>query len=272
LQPLVSIIIPFYNHNHFVKQTLDSISDDSYPNKEIVIINDGSPDPDDSNIVSWIDRHGNECPVTYIKRQNKGVTKTINEMIDLAKGKYIVLLASDDYLINNTIAKRVELLESHPEKLMLVSDAIVVDDDGKKLFESAMFEQRGAPKKNYFSDRGLKKEIIKRWSVVGPTGFIAKKLFDIVGKYDESLMIEDWDFYLRVVAKDLLLFYDEKVAAYRWHESNVSKDSNSARKRAVELCQTMKQNIRHFSFPYSYILKQRYKRCMKQLEETRQPI
>ena len=266
MQPFVSIAIPFYNHNHFIQQTLDSILQDTYANKEIIIINDGSPNPDDSNIISWIEMHSDAISVKYIKRENRGVTKTLNELITLAKGDYILFLASDDYLINNTIARRVEKLENNPQKLMLVSDAIVVDDDGKQLFESAMFEQRGAPKKNYFTDRGLKKEIIKRWSIVGPTGFISKKLFEIVGTYDESLMIEDWDFYLRVVAKDLLLFHDEKVAAYRWHANNISKDKKSEHKRNAELCQTMKQNIKHFSFPYNYTLKGRYKRCLKRLK------
>lgn len=264
--PLVSFIIPYYNHKHYVKKTLDSILSESYPNKEIIIINDGSSDPDDAVIMSWVDEHRQEIPIQYIKRENKGVTKTLNELISLTSGKYIALIASDDYLINDTIAKRVEILEkAYPKKLMLVSDAIVVDNDDHLLFESAMFQQRGAPKKNYFSDRGLKKEIIKRWSIVGPTGFIAKELFELVGNYDESIMIEDWDFYLRVVAKDLLLFYNAKVAAYRWHETNTSQNKEGERKRDIELCMTMKRNLTYFSFPYNFMLWRRYRKCKKRL-------
>lgn len=264
--PLVSFLIPYYNHKHFVIQTLDSILLDTYPNKEIIIINDGSTDTDDTAITSWIKLHCETLPIHYLSRQNKGVTKTINELIELSHGKYIALIASDDYLINNTITKRVDILEQHyPNKLMLLSDAIVIDNDDQKIFESAMFEQRKSPKKNYFTDKGLKKEIIKRWSVVGPTGFIARELFDIIGKYDESLMIEDWDFYLRVAAKDLLLFYDEKVAAYRWHPNNTSQNKENERKRDIELCLTMKNNIHHFSFPYNFMLWRRYRKCKKRL-------
>lgn len=264
--PLVSIIIPYYNHKQFIQQTLSSILNDPYPNKEILIINDGSSDPDDTAITTWIQTHQDKIKIEYIRRENKGITKTLNELIRMAQGKYIALIASDDYLINNTIAKRVELLEHlFPKKLMLVSDAVVVDNDDKILFESAMFEQRGAPKKNYFTDAGLKKEIIKRWSVVGPTGFIAKSLFDIVGTYDESLMIEDWDFYLRVVSKDLLYFYDEKVAAYRWHPGNTSQNAEAQKKRDRELCLTMQKNIRNFSFPYNFMLWRRFRKCKKKL-------
>ena len=69
-QPLVSFIIPFYNHNHFVKQTLDSILDDTYSNKEIIIINDGSPDPNDDNITKWIKKKfSNNLYKVYKKRE-----------------------------------------------------------------------------------------------------------------------------------------------------------------------------------------------------------
>lgn len=267
--PLVSFLIPYYNHKNFIQQTLESILKEDYPHKEIIIINDGSSDPDDSAIKNWIAEHQNEIPISYLYRENKGITKTLNELISLSHGKYIALIASDDYLINNTVKKRVELLEQlYPKKLMLLSDAIVVDNDDTILFESAMFEQRGAPKKKYFTDRGLKKEIIKRWSVVGPTGFIARSLYDTVGTYDESLTIEDWDFYLRVVAKDLLYFYDEKVAAYRWHPGNTSQNQATQHKRDKELCTTMKKNIKIFSFPYNFILWKKYRKCKKGLSST----
>ena len=266
-QPLVSFLIPFYNHNHFIAQTLDSILEDSYPNKEIIIINDGSSNPDDSNITKWIEEYKDRISIEYRSRENKGVTKTLNELITLAHGKYIALIASDDYLINNTISDRVALLESRPDKLMLVSDAIVVDDNNVKTHDSAMFEQRGSPKENYFTDKGLKKEIIKRWSVVGPTGFINKKLFDVVGNFNEDIMIEDWDFYLRVVAQDLLLFYDEKVAAYRWHEDNISKDPKSEYARSADLAHTAHRNIINFSFPYNYYLWRRYRSWNKKLKK-----
>ena len=223
-KPLVSVLIPYYNHNRFVKKTLDSILEDTYPNKEIIIINDGSTELDSSNLENWIDTNRNFINIIYKKRTNKGITKTLNEMINLSSGKYIALIASDDYFINNTFSKRVDILENNKTKLMLVADAIVVDDDGKLLFQSAMFEQRKAPKKNYFTDSGLKKEIIKRWSFVGPTSFINKELFDIVGNYNENLLIEDWDFYLRVVSKDLMLFFFDFLATYRVHENNISKD------------------------------------------------
>lgn len=270
-KPLISVIIPYYNHNLFVTQTLDSIIADTYPNKEIIIINDGSSNPDDSEITQWINLHQDEISITYKKRENKGITKTLNEMLSLAKGQYIAHIASDDFFINNTFSQRVEMLQSHPEKLMLLSDAITVDDNSKQLFESALFEQRGGKKEFYFTDRGLKREIIKRWCVVGPTTFIDKRLFDKIGGYDEALFYEDWDLFLRAVSKDLILFYDQKVAAHRWHENNASANPKTEYMRACDLAQTAKQNLRNFSFPYKFMLWKRlrsWNKVIKNLEST----
>lgn len=175
--PLVSVIIPFYNHNHFIKQTLDSILEDSYPNKEIIIINDGSTNPDDTNIQKWIQKHKN-ANIQYIKRENKGVTKTLNELINLAKGDFILPCASDDYLINNTITDRVNLLlKLYPNKLILISDNIVIDDRGKEIYSSNLFEYRKTDKELYFNDDGLKDIIINQWSFAGASWIAHKDLF-----------------------------------------------------------------------------------------------
>lgn len=270
-QPLISVIIPYYNHNRFVKQTLDSILADPYPNKEIIIINDGSTKTDDSSITEWIEEHQHEIDITYRKRENKGITKTLNEMLTLAKGQYIAHIASDDFFINNTFTERVSLLQTHSDKLMLLSDAITVDDEGNKLFESAMFEQRGGKKEFYFTDKGLKKEIIKRWCVVGPTTFIDKRLFEQIGGYDETLFYEDWDLFLRAVSQDLILFHDRTVAAHRWHKNNASSNPKTEYMRAKDLAQTAKQNLKNFPLPYKIMLWKRYrswKKAIKKLEKS----
>jgi glycosyltransferase involved in cell wall biosynthesis len=270
-EPLVSVIIPYYNHNLFVTQTLDSILADPYPKKEIIIINDGSSDPDDSQIIHWIEIHHHEIKITYRKRENKGITKTLNEMLTMASGDYIAHIASDDFFINNTFTQRVKLLQAHPDKLMLLSDATTVNDEGNQLFESALFEQRGGKKEFYFTDKGLKREIIKRWCVVGPTTFIDKRLFEKIGGYDETLFYEDWDLFLRAVSKDLILFHDQKVAAHRWHQNNASANPKTEYMRALDLAQTAKQNLKYFSLPYSFMLWKRlrsWKKVIKKLEST----
>ena len=257
-EPLVSFLIPFYNHNHFIKFTLDSIIEDTYENKEIIIINDGSSNPDDSNIVSWIKEHKNEVSINYIKRENKGVTKTLNELIDLSKGKYLAVCASDDYFINNTISKRVELLEENPHKLLLLSDNLVIDDNGKELYSSNLFEYRNKNKANYLNDKKLKHEVISNWGIAGACYLINKELFSKVDNFDESLIVEDWDFFLRVAAKELILFYDERVSAYRLHDTNTINNPKVALTMHENQAFVAKKNLHLFSFPYNLYLYRRY--------------
>jgi len=262
-KPLISILIPYYNHNHYIKETLDSIIADTYPNKEIILINDGSTEESDESIINWIKEHEKEINITYIKQKNLGITKTANKLIHLAKGKYIAFTASDDFYINNTFQDRVNTMQNNPNKLMLVSDAIIVDGDSKKLYNSAMCDFKKVNINNYFNDSGLKYEIIKNWSIVGSTPFMDKNLFNEVGYYNENIIVEDWDFFLRVVAKDLLLYHDKQVVAYRVHDTNASKNPEVRLQQIRDLYLTAKNNLHLFRFPSKIYLWKRYRRIYK---------
>lgn len=261
--PKVSIIIPVYNHAIYIEQTLNSIMNDPYSAKEIVLINDGSKDNSDAVIQAWIKTHKSSIEVNYLNRENKGLTKTLNELIARSSGQYIVILGSDDYLINNTIEERVRLLENNPSKLMIIGDAIVVDEKGNTTHDSGLFELHHGNKASYFNPSGLKREIVKNWSVVGPVGMVDRKIYDLIGSYDESLFIEDWDFYLRAVAKDLILFYDAKVAAYRLHSSNTINNPAVLLKMWKSGVETAKKNIKNFGFPYNFWLFKKYYRARR---------
>jgi glycosyltransferase involved in cell wall biosynthesis len=255
--PLVSIIIPFYNHNVFIQKTLDSILEDTYPNKEIIIINDGSTDPDDGNIVLWIQHNSDKVPVKYIKRGNKGLTKTLNELVQLSNGKYILPCASDDYLMNNTLKERVKILEQleSENKLVLVSDNIVVDNNNKLLFDSNLFDLRRVDAEKLYTDDGLKFAIINQWSFAGPSWIANKKLFTEYNlQFDENFIVEDWDFYLRISANNYAYFYNQKVSAYRWNPKQ-NNNSEAFNKRIKEdLCKTALKNSELFEEPYKQML------------------
>jgi glycosyltransferase domain-containing protein len=266
--PLVSILIPFYNHNHFIKQTLDSIKEDTYENKEIIIINDGSSNPEDSNITNWMQQHP-EIQTTYIKRENRGVTKTLNELIRMANGDYILPCASDDYFIENTIAERIRLLQNNPNKKIVIGDTIVVNDNNKLLFKSNLFEMRKNNPKNFLTDYGIQKMIITKWG--GLKWLADKSLFDTIGIFDENLIVEDWDFFLRVASKNLAIFYpDKKVSAYRLHDNNTITNHKKQLQMWQDLYRTAKKHIKSFKNPYlKYQLWRKSKHYLKALNQCR---
>jgi len=156
---IISILIPAYNHQNYVEETLDSILHDSFKNKEIVIINDGSTDNTDKVITSWIEKHSKEINITYKSRENRGLTKTLNELLSLSNGSYLVAIASDDFLLDGGLQKRYEYLQNHPDKYAVFSDCIVVDNNSKKSHDSGLFEYRHANKANLLTDEGIKREM-----------------------------------------------------------------------------------------------------------------
>lgn len=244
--PLVSILIPLYNHEQFIEKLLDSILEDSYENKEIILINDGSKDKSDEVVKNWITRNKN-VNINYLSRENKGLHKTLNELISLSNGKYILNIASDDYLINDTISKRVEVLEKNQSKLMLISDCIAVDDNNNTINNSTIEELHYGNKSNYFTDEKLKNEILYKWSIVGPSYMLNKKIYDLLGYYDPAVILEDWDYAVRAVSENLILFYDEKVAAYRLHDNNTIKNENAAIKFSESCIKTIDKYGHKFS-------------------------
>lgn len=248
--PTISIMIPAYNHEKYVKQTLDSILQDPYPNKEIVIINDGSTDDTHSRIEEWIAQNGEKITVTYINQENMGLTKTLNKLLKHASGEYLVALASDDYLLPGGLQKRFDYLQKHPEKSAVFADCIVVDNDNNTLYESGLFELRHANKAKLLTDEGIKEEFISNFAVPGPVLMVRRDYYKKFGGFNEEMYMEDYDLYLKFAAKNLIGFLDEKVSAYRLHETNMSAGNNA--KFINLLIDSRKTLLSHWNDFYGY--------------------
>ena len=243
----VSVIIPCYNHERFIQRTLDSIVADTYPHKEIIIVNDGSKDSSDERIQECIASYTPKETVTYISRANKGICATLNEMISLAKGKYILPLASDDCLYGNTIAKRVAILEERTDKSVLLNDAFVIDDTDIIIKQSSSTDYWKADKTKYLDDDDILKECIKGIKLGGPVLFYRKDIFIEIGAYPDNLPIEDWYFYQRAASLNRILFADFKVALYRVHDNNMSGvNTKHARKLASHILQVYRLNFNFY--------------------------
>lgn len=226
--PLVSVLIPAFNHARFVQRCLDSVLEDPYPSKEVVIIDDGSSDATGEKIAQWIAMHGDRLPVQFVQRGNRGVAATLNELAARANGDYLRLGASDDYLLPGGLEAQVRHLRAHPQALAVIGDACVVDPEGKLLHASAMRDLHRVDVDLYRSASGIRRAVIGQWAVSGAVAMLRRAAVDSCNGWDESLRIEDWDFFLRLAARDALGFIDMPVCAYRLHGSNLSKTANVA--------------------------------------------
>src|SRR5574341_12560 len=131
--PIVSVIIPSYNHEKYVEECIDSVMRQTYPNIELIVIDDGSSDNSDSVIRKSLEKHCHKF--RYIRKLNEGVPKTLNLGLKLSSGKYVSIIASDDVMLPQKTEKEVDVfLKSDDNVGMVYSDSIAMNEDGSVLY------------------------------------------------------------------------------------------------------------------------------------------
>ena len=212
--PLVSVIIPCYNHELFVQECIQSVIEQDYQNLELIIIDDGSKD----NSIYRIEEIISICKARFTRfefrhRENKGLCSTLNEALEWTQGKYICSLASDDIWINNKTSLQVEYLNHNHQCIGVFGNVTLIDESSHSI---KYISHR--PKKFTFTDI-----LLHDCYLPAPTNMCrAKELKK--HSYDSNIKIEDWYMWLRLVEKGGTLDYiDHNLALYRQHTNNTSK-------------------------------------------------
>lgn len=208
--PLVSVIIPCYNHEEYVRKSLTSVIEQTYKNIEIIVIDDGSKD----NSVEVLKELQKTNTFILETQQNMGVCKTLNKAISLSTGEYISILASDDYWDKTKIEKQVKLFQLNLNSQFCFTQALEFDSETEKTI-------RIFPKKP-LQGKVLKKVFLRQHVPAGSMMF-SKKLFDKLKGFDENLKEEDWDFVIRSAATTDFISIREPLFFYRSHETNIMK-------------------------------------------------
>ncbi|GHW27470.1 putative Glycosyltransferase involved in cell wall biogenesis [Vibrio cholerae] len=228
--PLISVLVPSYNHDRYLRKCLDSIRDQDYPNFEIVLCDDGSTDKTLSTARLWKKENPSVAFRIY-SHENAGVCKTLNRLVQLAKGDYISICASDDFLHRKSLSERYSMIRLSG-KMAVVSDSFTVDSSGRVLNDSSLSKLYRASLERLKTN--IIGECIYNWAITGPGLLVNKKIYSLVGMYNESLISEDRDFYLRILAIDELVFLDIPLAYYRVHQTNSSIGDITKRVRISE--------------------------------------
>jgi glycosyltransferase involved in cell wall biosynthesis len=126
MSQLVSVIIPAYNAEKFIGETIVSVLKQSHSNLELIIINDGSKD----NTLSILNHFAeSDKRIRLLNKTNTGVSDTRNKGIELAKGEFIAFLDADDVWLENNLEKKVDLLSSNPQLGFVYSNMYQADKD-----------------------------------------------------------------------------------------------------------------------------------------------
>jgi len=208
--PLVSVIVPCYNHEKYVKKALNSVLEQTYENIELIVIDDGSKDASVVVLKELQKLHGFQLEC----QANMGVCKTLNKAVRMSNGKYVAILASDDYWDITKIEKQVALLEQSSNSEFCFTQALEFDSEsGNKL---RIFPQ------NPLSGNILKNVFFRQHVPAGSIMF-TRELFNSLGGFDEALKEEDWDFVIRSASKTDFVSIKEALFYYRSHATNIMK-------------------------------------------------
>ena len=209
--PLVSVICLCYNHEQFVAKAINSVLNQSHANFELIVINDASTDKSAEIIVEVLD--GKHIFINHAV--NQGMCKSFNEALGIAKGKYVIDLAADDYFLPDKLSKQVKIFESLPAGYGVVySDALLIDQHHNEISTFVAQKRKLNPK--YIPPQGdVFCEVLNDYCIMSPTMMFRKSMLDQLEGYDENLSYEDYDFFIRSSRNWKYYYIDETLIAKR---------------------------------------------------------
>jgi glycosyltransferase involved in cell wall biosynthesis len=211
--PLISAVMIVYNGGLFIEMAIDSILRQTYSNFELLVLNDGSTD-ETEQIVKKISK-GDER-IKYSKNDiNKGLAFARNQIINLAKGKYVVVTDADDISLPHRFETQLNFLNKNPDTHIIGSTVILIDEKGRE------YGNWDYP----LTNNEIKKELKNACVIANPSCMFRKEVFDKIRGYNEGLVIcEDWDFFYRASLIFNLSNIKESLIKYRVHNNNMSKN------------------------------------------------
>jgi teichuronic acid biosynthesis glycosyltransferase TuaG len=217
---LVSIIIPAYNAEKYLRDTIDSAFAQTYSNFEIIVVDDGSTDRT-KNILA---EYGNKIRV--VRQTNKGSAAACNAGVAVASGTWVCFLDADDIWLPNKLALQVERCKG----------SVISHTDSVCFGDAIVGEIRRSSFEPPYSGQVLKELLVVNF-ISKSTVMMRRDVFNHYGGFDESYVTcEDWPFWINVCAEHELGYLPEAMVRYRVHlksKSMISRRTLTARLRII---------------------------------------
>jgi len=213
----ISIVIPVYNTEKYVEKCIESALNQSYPDIEILVINDGSTDSTELLSKKF------ENKIKIINKKNGGTASALNMGIKNMTGDWFKWLSADDILKIDAIEKlvfEIQKLDKDAENCIFYSNYDLIDENGKII---DTFEE---PNNNSLDTFQRNIILLDHYYGNGTTSIMHKSIFDKCGIFDETLGYkDDYEFWLRccLLYDYKLYLVNENLAQYRIHESQLTK-------------------------------------------------
>jgi len=209
MRPMVSVVIPVYNDEKYIRESVESALNQEYKNLEVIVVDDGSSDLTPKILQNFGGR------IHYIRQENSGTAAALNKGIQKAKGQLIAWLSSDDLFLPKKIKHQVDRFSESPSLALVYTDWIMIDYCGEQM----KVVHCPCPPAERFVIEMLKKNFLNGSSVI-----IRRECFEKVGYFDETLPTDsDGDMWFRML-KNGCRFGQVPIPLikYRWHSGNLS--------------------------------------------------
>jgi len=210
----VSIVIPIYNSEHFLKSSLESALDQSYQNIEIIAVDDGSTDSSADILEQYCNK------IKILRQENRGLSNTLNNGIKKMTGKWLKWLSPDDILYPAAIEVLVNEAKNFPENTIVYSNWEIIDEKENKLRD---FTETNYNNLEIFD---FNVRLLDDQHVNVNTSIIPYSLFDKGCEFQEldDPVLIDYDFFLRagILYKTRFHIVPRSLLKYRIHKSQLS--------------------------------------------------
>lgn len=217
--PLVSVIIPCFNREKYIVETIQSVLGQTWPNIDLIVVDDGCTDGSRNLLESF----GSVLTILeHPGRVNRGQSAAINLGLVHCRGVYVAILDSDDLFKPEKIEKQVNFLEQHPEVGLVYSNGLYINDAGEELY--LRYGAGHKPPK----DSG--QVLLDCCFNVPSNALVRRSLYEQIGFLDETLRAaQDHDLGIRLAEVAAVGYLDECLWCYRRHEGSISNTTAKLR-------------------------------------------
>jgi glycosyltransferase involved in cell wall biosynthesis len=214
--PRVSVIVPAYNAAVYLPYAVDSVLAQTYPNWEIVIVDDGSTDDTRAVVDSY--RPKLRDKLQYIYQPNKGLPAARNTGMRAASGEFIALLDADDVWLPQRLERGAAMMDAGPGVGLVHARVVRINALGDITGQLKV-------KPKYMSGNIARDIYTRRVHIVCPTVLFRKTCLQTAGWFDETMQAtEDRDLWFRIALRDKVAYIDEVLAYYRLSPSSMTSN------------------------------------------------
>lgn len=209
---MVSVIIPAFNRNKYINQTVDCVLTQTFQTFELIVIDDGSTDGTYEKLQDYGDKIS---LVTHEGRVNKGQSSSINEGLKRASGKYVVILDSDDFWEPNKLEVQVNYLEANPDIGLVYTNGYGTNSEGEITYKYHSEDHRDPQDPNAV--------LLDCYMALPVNAMVRKEVYDQVGFFNEEYRAaQDHDMLIRIAEVCRFAYLPDYLFYYRRHGDSIS--------------------------------------------------